>query len=122
MRKRTNRLGMYNDVREVADLALAHGGGSYDCEDHGAAVHFQQRFYRFRKLYAEMFHEDGTDSPYDVLKLPRVPPDSSTVRIEIRQHVGTFRPAGPGRVVTGLIGEDDLFQAAAELARKIQGE
>jgi len=118
---RSNRLGMYADVREVADLALRHGGGSYDCADHGQAIHFQQRFYRFRKLYAQLNHEDGTDSPYDKLKLPRIPEDGCSVKLEIRQHVGTFRPSGP-EVFSSLTGEDDLFKAASELARKIQGD
>jgi len=113
---RSNRLGMYADVREIADLALAHGGGEYECLDNGAAIHWQQRFYRFRKLHASLHHIDGTDSPYDKLVLPRV--KDSIVRLQVRQHVGTFRPAGP-RVALDIQTDDELFNIAASLAARI---
>ena len=42
---KSNRLGMYADVREVLDSALSHGGGEYQLATHGMAVHWRQRAY-----------------------------------------------------------------------------
>jgi len=117
---RANRLGMYNDVKEVADLALDHGGGEYQCATHGDAMNFTHRFYRFRKLYNEIHHSDGSPCKYDKLMLPRVPKDSSTVRLNLRQHVGTFKPATDSRAVD-ISADDDLFDVASSIAKKIKG-
>jgi len=118
MRKKTSaRLGIYADVREVADLALAHGGGSYECTDTGTAQNFAHRFYRFRQLFREIHHADGSLCPYDRLILPRV--ETETVTFRIREHQGTFRPAG-GKPMTH--DDDELFNIATQLAAKLKGE
>lgn len=116
MTSRSNRLGMFADVREVLDSALAHGGGSFQCATHGDAIHWRQRAYRFRKLYAETIGPKAM-SPYDVLVLPRVPDDSATVIITVRQTAGIFTPAGPR--VDALADEEDLMAEAQALLDKL---
>lgn len=114
---KANRLGIYSDVREVADLALVHSGGTYDCADKGTAVNFAHRFYRFRKLYREIHHADGSPCKYDSLVVPRV--SDASVRFEIRQHTGVFRPSQRASTPTALAPDEDLFDIAAQIAAKI---
>lgn len=114
---KSNRLGIYADVREVLDAALASGGGTFECETHGAAVHWRQRAYRFRKLYAETIGPKSM-SPYDVLVLPRLAPSSCEVVIGIRQTAGVFTPANDEQAPTS---NDELLEAAEELRRKLEG-
>lgn len=114
---KANRLGMYADVRSVLDAALAAGGGTFMCETHGAAVHWRQRAYRFRKLYAETLGPRAM-SPYDVLVLPRLADDSCEVVITIRQSAGVFTPADGAMAPTS---NDELLEAAEELRRKLEG-
>lgn len=113
---KTNRLGMFADIRAVLDQALACGGGTFQCPTHGAAVHWRQRAYRFRKLYAETLGPRAM-SEYDVLILPRLAPESSTVEIQIRQPTGTFVPANDAVPIN-----DELLNEAMALARRIEGE
>lgn len=113
---KSNRLGMYADIRAVLDAALAAGGGTFACETHGAAVHWRQRAYRFRKLYAETLGPK-TMSPYDVLVLPRLEPEGCEVTITIRQTAGVFTPANDAPT-----SNDELMEAAKELRRKLEGE
>lgn len=117
---KANRLGIYSDVREVADMALLHGGGSYDCGDINIARNFTHRFYRFRRLFGQIHHSDGSSNPYDKLILPAV--KDSHVRFRIRETTGIFRPAQRAPVATGLFDEDELFNVAENLRRKLQGE
>ena len=113
-----NRLGIYADVREVADMALTHRGGSYDCADLGAAINFSHRFYRFRQLYRDIYHGDSSSCKYDTLVLPRV--KTPTVVFKIREPLGTFRPAGG---TSAIINDDDeLFNIATQLAAKLKGD
>lgn len=114
---KSNRLGMYADIRLVLDAALAAGGGSFTCETHGAAVHWRQRAYRFRKLYAETLGPRQM-SPYDVLVLPRLSDDGCEVVITIRQSAGVFTPANDGQAPTS---NDELLEAAEAIARKLDG-
>lgn len=115
---KANRLGMYADIRAVLDSALASGGGTFRCDSHGAAVHWRQRAYRFRKLYAETLGLRAM-SPYDVLVLPRLPEDGCEVVITIRQTAGVFTPANDGQAPTS---NDELLEAAEELRRRLEGE
>src|SRR5688500_11281290 len=96
---KSNRLGMYADVRAVLDAALEHGGGTFKCADYGHAVHWRQRAYKFRKLFAEMLGPRAM-SPYDVLVLPRLADGASEVIINIRQSGGVFTPANDGLAPT----------------------
>lgn len=114
---KSNRLGMYADVRSVLESALAAGGGTFQCATHGAAVHWRQRAYRFRKLYAETLGLQRM-SQYDVLVLPRLAEGSSEVVITIRQTAGVFTPANDGLAPTG---NDELLEAAEELRRRLEG-
>jgi hypothetical protein len=111
-----NRLGMYADVRAILDQALAAGGGSYALASHGAAVHWRQRAYRFRKLFAEILG-DGKPSPYDSIVMTRVDADSSTINILIRQITGTFVPSSEPAYLPAV--EDDLLDIALGLADKL---
>ena len=112
---KSNRLGMYADVRAILDAALSAGGGTFQCESHGAAVHWRQRAYRFRKLYAETLGPTRM-SPYDVLVLPRLAPGSAEVSIVIRQTAGVFTPANDGLAPTT---NDDLLEVAEAIRRRL---
>lgn len=114
-----NRLGLYADVRKVLDAALEAGGGDFHCQDHGAAIHWRQRAYQFRKAYAAVYGE-RKESPYDILVLPRIAPDTSTVSIEVRTPAGVFEPRNGG-VTTDFSPEDELEAAAQRLARSLGG-
>jgi hypothetical protein len=120
MKKNASRLGIYADVREVADMALTHGGGSYDCGDINIARNFSHRFYRFRRLYGAVYHADGSSNPYDKLILPA--PRDGTITFRVREPIGVFRPARGPRIASALTGEDELFEVAENLRRKLQGE
>lgn len=117
---RPNRLGMYADIQPILDAALSAGGGSYTLPTHGAAVHWRQRAYKFRKLYAETYAQV---SKYDRLSLPRVEETSSTVNIVVRVGTGTFTPLDEASSA-GIFSpnEDALLDAAAEFAKKLGGE
>jgi hypothetical protein len=122
-RPRPNRLGMYSDVREILDAALRANGGNYKLATHGQAVHWRQRAYKFRKLYAEV-HGDHRESPYDALTLPTVPSDSSTVMIRVITKQGTFEPnEEPATFPNDLeLFTDDLQEVADEIAKKLEGK
>lgn len=115
-----NRLGMYADVREVLDVALRHDGGQYNCAAHGDAVHWRQRAYRFRKLFAQL-NGEKKESPYDVIVMPRIPDDSSTVVIKIRRQVGLFVPNSAEPTGGDIFMDDELFDEAAALAARLEG-
>lgn len=112
---KANRLGMYADIRSVLDAALAAGGGTFRCDSHGAAVHWRQRAYRFRKLYAETLGPRAM-SPYDVLILPRLLEDGCEVTIVIRQTAGVFTPHEQAPT-----SNDELLEAAESLRRRLEG-
>lgn len=126
MRTKTiaNRLGMYDDVRQILDAALQSGGGSFELPTYGQAVHWRQRAYKFRKLYAETLSSDKSlaMSPYDRLTMPRIEKETSTVIINVREITGTFTPnrEGAAPMAMPVIG-DDLFEAARSIAQKIKG-
>jgi len=120
--KPPNRLGIYTDVRQILDAALAAGGGSYTCLTHGAAVHWRQRAYKFRKLYAEVLGAKQ-HSVYDTLTMPRIIDGDTTVHILIRQQAGIFKPNdGTSAAVLDIDTGDDLFEEAMALAKKLTGE
>lgn len=125
MRTKTspNRLGLYDDVRQILDAALKSGGGSFDLPTHGSAVHWRQRAYKFRKLYAQTLAADDSFSmsPYDRLTMPMIPEDSSTVIINIREIIGTFTPNREGYEPSEVpVPGDELFDVAAGIAKKIK--
>ena len=118
-KERANRLGMYADIRQVLDAALTSGGGNFVCENYGAAVHWRQRAYKFRKLYAETY--PGKESPYDVLILRRVADNDATIRIEVRQSSGLFIPQG-GVTPVDFAPDDELEAAANRLREQLEGK
>lgn len=118
-----NRLGLYDDVRQILDAAMTSGGGTFDLPSHGMAMHWRQRAYKFRKLYAQTLASDDSFSmsPYDKLTMPMIPDDSSTVVINIREVIGTFTPNREPMVPIGVpVPGDELFDVAASIARKIK--
>lgn len=80
------RLNLYADVKHVLDEALASGGGQYVLATYGAAVHWRQRAYKFRKAYAA----ENAASPYDALTFPRIDEGTCTVKIEVNKPKGLF--------------------------------
>lgn len=115
-RPRPNRIGMYADLAPILDAALASGGGTYTLPSYGAAVHWRQRAYKFRKLYAETV---AHVSKYDSLTLPRVVEGSCDVVIKLVEAKGTFAPAGEYTVPVTY--DDDLRNAAEIFAKKLGG-
>jgi hypothetical protein len=125
MRTKTqaNRLGMYDDIRQILDAALTSGGGQFDLPTHGLAVHWRQRAYKFRKLYAETLASDDSFSmsPYDKLTMPTIPDDSATVVIKIREVIGTFTPNREPYAPTDMpVPGDELFDVAKSVVDKIK--
>ena len=117
MRKQVSRLGMYQDVREILDAALASGGGQVELPSHGQAVHWRHRAYKFRKIYAETV---DPQSPYDRLTFRVVDADSSTVVIKSIGQPARFTPAeGQPPVVPQELSGDGLFDLAQDLLKKI---
>lgn len=119
--KKPNRLGMYADVQEILDAALRHSGGTVELASHNLALAWRHRAYKFRKLYAEILGPSKL-SKYDRLSFPKIPPDSSTVVIELRSNKSIkFRPASPDQ--TEIPDEDEIGLAAEAIARAIdEGE
>lgn len=117
MAKTVDRLGMYADLQPILDAALAAGGGTYTLETYGQAVHWVQRAYKFRKLFAEIY---ATKSKYDLLTMPRIVPGTSTVIIKVNKPSGVFEPAGDGPVTEEIV-DEDLLDFAASLAKKVGG-
>jgi hypothetical protein len=118
-----NRLGMYDDVRQVLDAALQSGGGSFELPTHGKAVHWRQRAYKFRKLYAEILASDKSTamSPYDRLTLPKLLDDSCVVVIKVREMVGTFIPnREPYESTEVPVPGDELFDVAKNIVKRIK--
>jgi hypothetical protein len=122
-RTQANRLGLYDDVRQILDAALSSGGGAFDLPSHGLAVHWRQRAYKFRKLYANTLADGDTFamSPYDKLTMPAVPDDSASVVINIREVIGTFTPNREPYAPEEIpIAGDELFDLAKSIAEKIK--
>src|SRR5882724_3895462 len=117
MRTKTqaNRLGLYDDIRQILDAALSSGGGEFVLPTHGLAVHWRQRAYKFRKLYATTLASDDSFSmsPYDRLTMPQIPDDSSTVVINVREVIGTFTPNREPYIPQDIpVPGDELFDVA----------
>lgn len=106
---------MYQDIRDILDATLSSGGGTYECGTHGQAVHWRQRVYRFRKLYAETLGLTK-ESPYDSIVIPRVPPESSTCVLQLRKQVGTFTPSFESAPFEDV---DPLLEEAEAIARRL---
>jgi len=122
-RSKPNRLGLYDDVRAILDAAMTSGGGTFDLPDHGKAVHWRQRAYQFRKLYADILFADKSTSmsPYDRLSFPKIPKESSTVVIKVREIIGTFTPnREPTEPMEIALPGDELFDVAKGIRDKIQ--
>jgi hypothetical protein len=119
-KSRNQRLGMYADLQPILDAALASGGGSYTLPTYGQAVHWRQRAYAFRKLYAETMH---TTSKYDALTLPRIAEGSGTVLINLAVPKGVFQPHGeaidPSRACA-YEDSPDLLDLAEQFAKKLE--
>lgn len=112
-----NRLGMYSDVKQVLDACLETNGGTYTLSTYGEAVHWRQRAYRFRKLFAETLKSHEL-SPYDVLTLPRIVEDTSVVVINLQQAKGTFTPNREA-AIPEIPETDDLLGDAMALAERL---
>ena len=115
---RSIRLGMFADLVPILDAALAANGGTYCLPSHGAAVHWRQRAYKFRKMYAETY---GGASKYDTLTLPRIEPEQSHVVIKVNQPAGVFSPNNPVAVLDEAF-DDDLLGAAEAFAKRLTGD
>lgn len=120
-RPKSNRLGMYADIQEILDAALAHSGGSVECPSNSAALKWRHRAHAFRKLYAELLGPSKL-SKYDRLTFPNIPSNSSTVIIKMigDQNI-KFTPNVPEP--QPISDEDEISLAAAAIAKAIdEGE
>lgn len=125
MRTKTiaNRLGMYDDCRQILDAALQSGGGEFKLPTYGQAVHWRQRAYQFRKLYAQTLASDDSFSmsPYDRLTMPRIEEGTSTVVIRVREIIGEFKPnREPSKASEVAVPGDALFDVAKSIRDKIE--
>lgn len=123
MRTKVNSLTIYEDVKEILDAAVMAGGGTFTLDSHGAAVHWRQRAYKFRKA----FRETTTRSVYDRLTLPQVAKDSCDVIIRVMEQKGTFTPTSNPVMVAQtsepMTPEEDVLLAHAKaLAADIDGD
>ena len=113
MTSRSNRLGQFSDVQEILDAALEAGGGEYKLDNYGQAIHWTQRAYKFRKMFAA--HIAPEPCPYDRLVMPRIAPGSSTVIIKLNKPKGVFTPKKPVAKAPdfseaqNLLDSDDIF-------------
>ena len=111
----------FADVKQLLDQCLEHGGGAFTAKSSGAAVHFRQRAYTFRKKYREAM--DPAASPYDRLTIKKLAKGASRVEIEVIKLDGVFEPGtgGPVRVdpIPDLAGDDELMRAALALREKL---
>lgn len=107
------RLGQYDDVRTILDVALSTNGGEVELPTHGEAVHWRQRAYRFRKLFAETI---SANSPYDKLSFPRIEEGSRKVLIKVGVTKAVFTPANS--VAAPIDESDPHLQASLAIARK----
>lgn len=111
-------LAGYADVKQIFDSALASGGGKYRLVTPGAAVHWRQRAYTFRKYYRETYPDDGR---YEQLTM-RI--EDTTIILEPVRVVGTFIPAEG----TPLPIPDDTSEMSAadkelfDIARRVKGD
>lgn len=112
-KRATLRLGMFADVKEILDAALAANGGTYSLPTPGAAVHWRHRAYTFRKKFAESLPAN-TLSPYDRLSLPKLEKGQTEVRIVVREASGTFTPNEVAEQAS-----DPLLDEALALASKL---
>lgn len=103
----------FTDVKPVLDAALASGGGKYVAPTPGAAVHFRQRAYSFRKAYREACSPNA--SPYDQLTLRK--PSGCEVVIAPIALPGTFTPADGTPLNTSAAESDDPLLAEALAVR-----
>ncbi len=108
-----SRLGQFDDVRLILDAALASNGGEVELPTHGEAVHWRQRAYRFRKMFAETI---SAISPYDKLSFPRIEEGSRKVIIKVGVTNAIFTPANT--TFTPVPEDDPVLQAALEVAKK----
>lgn len=117
---KSNRLGMYSDVRQIMNAVLESGGGSYKLDTYGQAVHWRQRAYRFRKLYAEV-HDLKNESKYDAITMPRIKAGSSTVVLTLRTVTGSFTPTdNPVQTSSTLSEEDELLRLAEDFGKELE--
>lgn len=103
--------GQYADVRAVFDAALTRGGVRYELPTEGAATHWRQRAYHFRRLLFQINREQYASTPGI---LPSTPYDAITLRREgCVIVVTTNRPLGQ---ITSLDGQPLTLEPADEPA------
>lgn len=118
----------FPDVRQAFDYALEHGGARYELKDRGAATHWRQRAYHFRKT---LWKELNVGAPTPV----PTPYDSIVIRVEDRFCLisigdalskGVLSPLNESKPETSSeplpldLSESELEAQAQELMRKIQ--
>lgn len=73
----SNTLGSYADIRTIFESVLAHGETELSFTTNGAAVHFRQRAYKFRRLM-----QNRGDTRYDGFMIERVGETGMRIRPE----------------------------------------
>ena len=120
-KKAARRIGMFADVKDILDAAIASGGGEVTLETYGKAVHWRHRAYTFRKMYALQV---DMNSPYDRLTFRRVEPGPDktvphSVLIDIIEQPAIFKPKVGGRPIVEDEEDDAYAEEAARLAREL---
>lgn len=110
----------YNDIKMILDEAAKSGGGRYVLDTSGQATHWRQRAYRFRKLYREVYPNDGRYEQFNFQL------DGPAVIINPNRPTGTFIPAEGeplpmNQPAAPILPEEDdeLFDAAKNLRKDL---
>ena len=83
----------FADVQEAADTCLSSDRGiAIDLGTYGRAIHYRQRFYRFRKHMRNKsveVYQPGDPmydrTPYDCINIPTPPKGTTVIRMEKTQ-------------------------------------
>lgn len=118
MSRRTH-INQFLEEREILDKAIAAKGIRLDFPTRGAAIHFRQQAYKFRKLFREKI--DPAVSPYDKLTIPMLGPDDTFVEIRVKSINAIISVLGETPKEAPVEPDDELLDIAKQIGRDILG-
>lgn len=110
-----SRLGSFDDIKAILDVAVATGGGKVELASYAEALKWRTRAYRFRKLYAERVPH----SPYDRLSFPQPAKGQNYVMIETHAQAVNFVPAVQAPTTSIVPDDDPALAYALKLAKSV---